>query len=744
MDWTQALSQFASGYANADLRRRQLAEQKRQREATAKAQGERWQRDYVLKLAEIDAKGKADATDRRAKTATEKRTSFENLLNNATTRLSGIYGKATDNVDPVSAKFYNDQAIQTWNAIKPSLEYQYNDPDVRGFYDPKGVMTFDQFASGRMGIPVVTGTTGATAPPIPVDIGKMAETVRGLVSKGTEDMLTAQDPSHWRNVMAPYIQRLIQSGRTEQEAIDAIPELKFGKMMPVETTELLPQEGASWSPETGIFPGMRPTFGHDARYGDVGYRVGLPENLRGGTPQNFIESVASALGKPQKMPAVGGVTSKDIVREFEIADRNTQQRAAGVLSDPAFMRSIGIQDVSGYADPEVRRRAIGGMFGALPRYAKSDVAEKFAASLERGPIESVKLSPQKVVQNRLQMPQIPAKTQDEARKTKLEIEGTETNNAIKALELDLSTRTFDSKVAQEHAKAILQWWNYNLAADKNEWQKDTAYKALGIRAQTLNATIRKQNFDANKMLMTEMPRLLNDFVKTSNYSLETAGKALGSSLNQTVISALFSSPRFAGKLEQDRVKRIAKELTDTGGIANSDDKDFWEKDVKPSLSAIPGGRNYVDAQVKYDNAYKRLQKYQGIQDTYTQYLRSTVATADPFSVVDAPESLFPGVDEENNWDIPIGDEEAATEKPVVEPTAPSPARPKPAAPTRGALYSQRMGQQGGLGLPDTTKPQAAKKPTGQAAAKTSGKSGQPKGSNPPKPAGINIDDLWNR
>lgn len=738
MDWTQALSQFAGGFANADLRRRQLAEQKRQREAVAKAQGARWEMDYKLKQEELAAKKKSDNATASAKSAAEKRDRFETALAGNTSRLSSLWDKATALTDPISSQYAIDQLAATWNQIRPGLEIQYNDPDIRSFYDPSGRLSFDDYVFSRMGIPVVTGTTGRGGRPIPVDVGAIAKEANAIVDEGTKDVLTGKSPEYFRDRLAPLLGRMRMSGRTDDQIFQEVPALAYGIQRQVPVTQMVPEEGASWTPmaENQPVPGARPSFGEDTVFGNYGYRVGLPAGLRDKSGQilkgqNFIDAVSQSLAGNELIDFVSKgllaskrdpVTGADIPymkRPFSLG--SSMERASKLLENPAFMEQLGpegIKSIDQYDNPDIQREAIGRMFASLPKFATSKAGQAFEGMLQSGPIETTKLKPVQTTEVRTKMPLLPATTMDEAAKRKADIEGRRTQNAIDNLKLDLGQKTFNSDVAIKHAQAVLPWLKYNLDVDRNKWQRQAALGGLDAQFKRISLDAQKMDFNANKFLTFDVPTLIGRMVGTANNAVETQGKALGSALNQSVISALVATDK---KLDSPRIYNIVKTMQE-GGQLSAADKKYWTDEVEPKLSQVPAGKEYFDAKVRYDEAYATYKKYLGIQSTYTDYVRRTISTMDPYEQVESPESIFPGVEESNTGDSFDWDSAEPTTG-AAESPVPSPA--KPTAPKASVSATSRP-TVAGLGTPPSSVSKAGvAKPskTPPAKAKPASKSG---------------------
>ena len=688
MDWTQALSQFAGGFANADLRRRQLAEQKRQREAVAKAQGARWEMDYKLKLEELAAKAKADARSAGATIDAARVTDFGTRLESLANQMKTAEAEVRSTTDPVRALERYNANVKTFGDALAGFKYQWDtNPAIKTFYDPTGRLSFEQFIASRTRSPYVSQTA---SPNIDVDMSAIAKEVRDIVEKSREDVASANDPVGLSARLEPFRQRLRAAGYTTKEDIErAVPELAYGTFVDTEQTSMQPRQGAEWSPLGNLpFPGpTRPSFLRPVDEGGFRYKVGLPESIDSGW-QNFPEDVGNVFSgqdlirtptiKAATIPGTG-VQIPSLKQPAPLGP--TMKRAASLLTDPGFMNQLGIKDANEYRDPAVRERAVAYLF-RMPGFAGSRAGKELATMLESGPISRIPLEKVTKTTKTMAMPAPLKRTVDDAAMRDEKLRGEKLNNAINDLKLKVDTKTADYKVEQERLKALLPKLEYELKVDQNNFNKWAKETSLGLQGSRLDLERVKEINDFNQMRTVAVPRLLNSVVNTSVQALATTGKALGNAINVALAGGLLSKTG----LRQSEIDNLQNKFSRGEVMTEEEQKQF--KKLNDAMDAIPGTNDYFKARKDYEAAYNTYTKWLGVQQNWMDYAQ-TASTYQEFGQIGiAPgDATLPGFveDEEPSVFEDIFGDESGSVAPAAEPSAVR--RPQPVSVRRGSVTS---------------------------------------------------------
>lgn len=752
MDWTQALASFAGNYAKAGMARRQRNDIAERQKALQDARSRQWLLDYELKQNDLEARRKADAAKADADEAKLVVDSFDKGVENLATNLSAEAKRIGAITDPISAKREWDRVNSYFQPIISGLQTRYErDPRINRFHNASGNIDFNTFLKSRIASPFTAnlGMPGAPEQPsIPLDIEAITKAIQEADDRASGDVNIGTSPQAVRDINAPLLSRLRSAGRTDEEIFSQFPSLAYGIPRQVDVTRAVPT--GEWQPQGNVpVPGGKlPGFMDNVQFGGQEYRRMLPETLNNFDPRaDFPGMVAAILNDPNYQrfkrhdfdkPVIGmpyggirGLPNIPVIQKLQNTG-GVQERASSVLTDPGFMKTLGIQSVNEYNDPDVRRRALGLMFATMPNYAKSAAGEEMARMLETAPIERAATKPETVKETRITMPTLPEKVVTESQMRRANLSGKIIENQIAELRRDFDKNTLDDRMAAEHWKATLPPLEYNLKADMagfTKWAKEKSLK-LTASQQQLSRDIANGRYQQG--MVYGMPKLMISVVNTANQAVANAGKSLGSAMNQALIQGLSK----VGGVNESQMRHIQGKLRSGDELTTYETKLL--RSYGPQLKQIEGGEQYFKALDDYDKQLAARDKYTGIRDAWMDYARDATATAprmgenwlDPYAtLVTDP---LADLDEEALGGFEIPD----TSSPASQPTPPA-GKPAgravtpPAKPTR--IDVPNVGRPGA----PPTKPVAGGGQSGKPNAGKKPQSGKPTGKN-------NVESKWGR
>lgn len=679
MDWTQALAQFAGNYIKSNAAQRKLEFDRKQKQAAEDAKVARWAKDYQLRADEAKRRAAEGDAQNRFNLGKVKLDDFGKGIES----LQGLVGKGLEQVrGATTVRDANRLAKETQDTIEPviaGLRFRYeNDPDLRSIINPRNDIPFETFLKSRVASPFTSGT-GVSAV-MPVDYSKIGGEISKAFEPFVQDVGLNVDYAGMQDIAAPFIARLKQAGMTNEEIFSEFPMLQYGQAVESEIPAQEVATGAQWQPQEDVpIPGgQRPMFGANTQAGGFEYRRGLPKQLATGDFQKTVGSLFSSGEEPLEIGFAGpyGIPMlSDISNVMKQVGSNyrtgaQQQRAAQILSDPAFMNIAGVTNVSEYNNPEVRRRALGFMFATLPGYEKSAAGQKMASMLEAGPIERAPTQTVTKKVSTIKRPALSRKAIDEAKARGLDIVSKQVNISIDTIKRNFDATTYDDRVRKAHYDAILPPLKFDFERDKFLKEARLKQRGLDIQVSKLEREKATEARQYNALLLRDIPNLLNSTVNSLSGVVQSYGKALGNSITQAQIDGLATQSRMTA----NQIRAIVDKAKQGSTLSPE------ELSVFNMFGTISGGTDFNQARDNYFGASSKLNEYIGIRDNYSGYQAQALGMLKPGETLPTPsEDIF-------NFD----DEGSSIPEPELAPAAAvSAPKPKPAVVSKPSNPAQR-------------------------------------------------------